>query len=123
MLKLSVIIPVYNVEEYLEKCVDSVLGPGVMSLEKGEKPSYEIIIVDDGSPDSSPEIADRYALNYPDFVRVMWVLMHQMQNICIFLTAMIISLKAVCKQYWIVWTLDMIYVFLILLPLMWMVKK
>lgn len=71
MLKLSVIIPVYNVEEYLEKCVDSVLGPGVMSLEKGEKPSYEIIIVDDGSPDSSPEIADRYALNYPDFVRVI----------------------------------------------------
>ena len=71
MLKLSVIIPVYNVEDYLEKCVDSVLGPGVQSLEKGEQPAYEIIIVDDGSPDTSPEIADRYARNYPDFVRVI----------------------------------------------------
>jgi len=67
MLKLSVIIPVYNVEDYLRKCLDSVIIPEV----KTESKQYEIIIVDDGSTDSSPEIADRYAAMYPQLVRVI----------------------------------------------------
>ena len=50
---LSVIIPVYNVEKYLEECLDSLL------LEMPEK--CEIILVDDGSKDSSPDICDKYA--------------------------------------------------------------
>lgn len=50
---ISVILPVYNVEEYLEKCVDSVLNQTYRNL--------EILLVDDGSKDSSGSICDRYA--------------------------------------------------------------
>ena len=71
MLKLSVVIPVYNVEEYLEKCVDSVISPGINAIENGKQPEYEIIIVDDGATDSSPAIADSYAQKHPGFIRVI----------------------------------------------------
>ena len=54
-LKLSVIIPVYNVENYLRKCMDSLLNQDLPSDE------YEIILVDDGSPDRCGEICDEYA--------------------------------------------------------------
>lgn len=50
---LSVIIPVYNVEEYLARCVDSILGQTYSAL--------EVILVDDGSPDNSGSICDAYA--------------------------------------------------------------
>lgn len=50
---ISVIIPVYKAEEYLERCVDSVLAQTYSNL--------EIILVDDGSPDDSGLICDRYA--------------------------------------------------------------
>lgn len=53
MAKVSVVIPVYNVEEYLRRCVDSVLSQTLSDL--------EIILVDDGSPDHSPAICDEYA--------------------------------------------------------------
>ena len=53
MVKVSVIVPVYNMEEYLEKCLDSLLA---QTLEE-----IEVIAVDDGSTDSSPEILKRYA--------------------------------------------------------------
>lgn len=61
--KVSVIIPVYQVENYLERAVDSVLAQTL-----AEK---EIILVDDGSTDASPEICDRYAQTYPDLIRVI----------------------------------------------------
>ena len=57
-LKLSVIVPVFNVERYLPKCVDSLLDQN-LSLEE-----YEIILVDDGSPDRCGEICDEYAARY-----------------------------------------------------------
>ena len=51
--KISVIVPIYNMEKYLERCVDSILAQTYTNL--------EIILVDDGSSDLSPEICDRYA--------------------------------------------------------------
>ena len=51
--KLSFIVPVYNVEQYLRKCVDSLLAQ--------DYDNYEIILVDDGSTDSCPSICDEYA--------------------------------------------------------------
>ena len=51
--KISVIIPVYNVEKYLNRCVDSILNQSLQD--------FEIILVNDGSTDSSPKICDEYA--------------------------------------------------------------
>lgn len=51
---LSVIVPVYNVENYLRKCVDSIIKQKYQNL--------QIILIDDGSTDSSGEICDKYAL-------------------------------------------------------------
>ncbi len=53
MPKVSIIIPVYNTEQYLKKCLESVRNQTLHDI--------EIICVDDGSTDSSPEILDRYA--------------------------------------------------------------
>ena len=53
MIKLSFIVPIYNVEPYLRKCVDSLLAQDYFD--------YEIILVDDGSPDGCPKICDEYA--------------------------------------------------------------
>ncbi len=58
MPKYSVIIPVYNVESYLNACVDSVLAQDTSD-------HYEIILIDDGSPDGSGAICDQYAEMYP----------------------------------------------------------
>lgn len=51
-MKVSIIIPVYNVEKYLERCIDSVISQSYLDL--------EVIIVDDGSSDKSAYICDRY---------------------------------------------------------------
>ena len=49
-MKLSFIVPLYNVAPYLRKCVDSLLSQ--------DFEDYEIILVDDGSPDGCPQICD-----------------------------------------------------------------
>ena len=54
MPKISVIVPVYNVEEYLDVCLDTI----IMQTFK----DFEVICVDDGTQDSSGEILDKYAL-------------------------------------------------------------
>ena len=53
MPKLSVIIPVYNVEDYIAKCLDSVVGLCRQRLAAGRVPGYEVIIVNDGTQDRS----------------------------------------------------------------------
>lgn len=63
-MKFSILVPVYNVEKYIEQCVESLLWQTF----KGE---YEIILVDDGSTDSSGRICDEYAKKYPDKIRVV----------------------------------------------------
>ena len=63
-MKFSILVPVYNVEKYLEQCVDSLLN----QTYKGD---YEIILVDDGSTDSSGIICDNYAQSSPDKIRVI----------------------------------------------------
>ena len=52
-MKVSFIIPIYNVEKFLEQCVDSVLNQTYQDI--------EVILVDDGSPDTCPAICDNYA--------------------------------------------------------------
>ena len=59
---LTVVIPVYNVERYLKRCIESVLAQ--------EWKDYEILLVDDGSTDHSPQICDDYVKDY-DFISVI----------------------------------------------------
>lgn len=51
--KISVIVPVYNVEKYLPRCIDSILSQTFTD--------FELILIDDGSPDNSGKICDEYA--------------------------------------------------------------
>ena len=58
MPKVSVIVPIYNVEKYLEKCLDSLVNQTLKDI--------EIILVNDGSTDNSGQIAKKYANKYKD---------------------------------------------------------
>ena len=62
MFKISVIIPVYNTEKYLKDCLDSVLAQTLQEL--------EIILINDGSTDSSLEIMEQYCAMYPERIQV-----------------------------------------------------
>lgn len=55
LIKFSVVLPIYNVEKYLKRCMDSILNQTYTNL--------EIIMVDDGSPDNCPALCDEYAKN------------------------------------------------------------
>ena len=63
MDKISVIVPVYKVEKELARCVESLL--------RQDYADFEIILVDDGSPDRSGQIADSFAESYPDRIHVI----------------------------------------------------
>lgn len=60
---ISIIVPVYNVRDYLPRCLDSILA--------NELSDCEIILVDDGSTDDSGAICDRYAAEHSDLIRVI----------------------------------------------------
>ena len=62
-MKFSILIPVYNVERYLEQCLESVVNQTF-----GD---YEVIIVDDGSTDNSSCICDSFAEKYPEKIHVI----------------------------------------------------
>lgn len=57
MPELSIIVPVYKVEKYLPKCIDSILAQTFRD--------FELILIDDGSPDNCGLICDTYAAQYP----------------------------------------------------------
>ena len=60
---ISVVVPVYNVEGYIKKCLDSILSQ--------DYPCFEIIVVDDGSTDNSGKIVDEYAQIYSEKIKVI----------------------------------------------------
>lgn len=53
-MKFSIIVPVYNVEKYIQNCIESVL--------QQEYKDYELILINDGSTDNSLDICNEYAL-------------------------------------------------------------
>lgn len=59
--KVSIIVPVYNVENYLTKCLDSLIGQSLQDI--------EILVVNDGSKDRSEEIIQQYAGKYPGKIK------------------------------------------------------
>lgn len=64
MIKVSVIVPVYNVEKYLEKCLHSLVNQTFNE--------YEVIVVNDESPDNSQEIIDKYVKKYPNIIKTFF---------------------------------------------------
>ena len=61
--KVSVIVPVYNTEKYLRKCLDSLVNQSLQDI--------EVVAVDDGSPDNCGKILDEYKEKYPDKFQVV----------------------------------------------------
>lgn len=62
-VKVSVIVPVYQTEAYLEKCLDSLVNQSLSEI--------EIVVVNDGSPDNSQKIIDAYSEKYPQVKSLM----------------------------------------------------
>ena len=63
--KLTIIIPTYNMEKYLQKCLDSLLITDELL------PLLEVLVINDGSKDCSSEIAHEYETKYPTIIRVI----------------------------------------------------
>ena len=63
-MKFSILVPVYNVEQYLEQCVESLLNQTYQG-------DYEIVLVDDGSTDLSGGICDKFKENNSDKIKVI----------------------------------------------------
>lgn len=59
--KVSIVVAVYNLEEYLPRCLDALVNQTLQEI--------EILCVDDGSTDSAPQIVDEYAAKYPDKIK------------------------------------------------------
>ena len=65
MPKVSIIVPVYNVEKYLRKCLDSLVNQTMQDI--------EIILVNDASPDGSDVIMREYQQNYPKIIKCIFL--------------------------------------------------
>ena len=61
-IKLSIVAAVYNLEQYLPRCIDSLVNQTLQEI--------EILCVDDGSTDNSPKIIDEYRKKYPNKIKV-----------------------------------------------------
>lgn len=64
--KFSIVMAVYNVENYLEEAIESIIHQDI-----GFRDSVEMILVDDGSTDESGRICDSYQRKYPDNIKVI----------------------------------------------------
>lgn len=62
-IKFSIIVPVYNVEEYLEQCLNSILHQTYQN--------FEIILIDDGSTDNSPGICEIFKSQFEDKIMII----------------------------------------------------
>ena len=62
---ITVVVPVYKVEPYIDKCLSSLIVP------EEQLPLLEVIVVNDGTPDRSAEMARKYEKRYPDVFRVI----------------------------------------------------
>ena len=60
---ISLIVPVFNVEKYLKRCLDSLISQSYKNI--------EIILIDDGSTDESGKICDRYAKEHSNIIKVL----------------------------------------------------
>ena len=65
MVKLSIIVPIYNVEQYIERCLNSIVNNA------GFKENCELIIVNDGSKDYSENIARKIVKHIPNAITSM----------------------------------------------------
>lgn len=63
MIKFSMVVPVYNTYDYLRKCLDSLVK------QKNVQESFEVVIVNDGTPDNSEEIILEYKEKYPNLIK------------------------------------------------------
>lgn len=63
---LSIVIPVYKVEEYIDKCISSLIVPEEKQLQL-----LDIVVINDGTPDNSAVLAKEYEKKYPSIVRVI----------------------------------------------------
>lgn len=73
-MKLSILIPMYNVQNYIRNCIESVINQDIPSSE------YEIIVIDDGSTDNSKSIVEDYANKYSN------ISLHSQTNIGLYAT-------------------------------------
>ena len=62
-MKISIIIPIYNVETWLPRSVEAILD--------NDTADCEVLLIDDGSSDGSPALCDRYAAEHPDLIRAI----------------------------------------------------
>lgn len=64
-MQLSIVIPVYNVEAYIERALNSIFQQSVTSI------NFEVVIVDDGTPDDSMFIVERFRQKYPSIITII----------------------------------------------------
>lgn len=63
---LSIVIPMYNVEKYIDKCISSLIVPDAKQLQL-----LDIVVINDGTPDNSALLAKEWEKKYPDIIRVI----------------------------------------------------